>query len=624
MNGGRFRARGLVIAHDLVMIPVAWLGAYWLRFNLERVPQPFWNVGLHAMVVVLLIQGASFWYFGLYRGVWRFASLPDMARIIKAVAVGVVLSAIALFLRTRLISVPRSVFPLDALLLGGFVSGPRFLYRWFKDRSLYVRSGRRVLVVGAGRAGELLVRDLLHDGSDLIPVAFVDDDLGKIGKEIHGLPVIGGIPAITEIVPDLDIQMILIAIASATSAEVQRIVGICEQAKIPFRILPRAEALVDGKVRLRELRDVRIEDLLGRQSVHLDWVAITQGVEGRAVLVTGGGGSIGSELCRQIARLNPACLVILEQSEFNLYSIDLEIRREFPELRFVPVLGDIGDPVIVNQVFARHVPDIVFHAAAYKHVPLLEEQVRSAVRNNIFGTATLAAAADEHGCRSFVLISSDKAVNPSNIMGVTKRVAEIYCQLLNGHSRTRFVTVRFGNVLGSAGSVIPLFQKQIASGGPVTVTHPEIMRYFMTIPEACQLILQANVIGEGGEIFVLDMGQPVKIHYLAEQLILLSGKRPGEDIKIVYTGLRAGEKLYEELFHSGEKLRETGHEKILLALSRQVNGEEFDRLFVRLDRATRDNDEARMKECLLELVPERTGQRDNVIAFPRRDVGSSI
>ncbi|MHB1530094.1 MAG: polysaccharide biosynthesis protein [Acidiferrobacteraceae bacterium] len=624
MNGGRFRARGLVIAHDLVMIPVAWLGAYWLRFNLERVPQPFWNVGLHAMAIVLLIQGASFWYFGLYRGVWRFASLPDMVRIIKAVSVGVVLSAIVLFLRTRLISVPRSVFPLDALLLGGFVSGPRFLYRWFKDRSLYVRSGRRVLIVGAGRAGELLVRDLLHDGSDLIPVAFVDDDLGKIGKEIHGLPVIGGIPAITEVVPDLDIQMILIAIASATSAEVQRVVGVCEQTKIPFRILPRAEALVDGKVRLRELRDVRIEDLLGRQSVHLDWAAITQGVEGRAVLVTGGGGSIGSELCRQIARLNPSCLVILEQSEFNLYSIDLEIRREFPELRFVPVLGDIGDPVIVNQVFAQHVPDIVFHAAAYKHVPLLEEQVRSAVRNNIFGTATLAAAADEHGCRSFVLISSDKAVNPSNIMGVTKRVAEIYCQILNEHSRTRFITVRFGNVLGSAGSVIPLFQKQIASGGPVTVTHPEIMRYFMTIPEACQLILQANVIGEGGEIFVLDMGQPVKIHYLAEQLILLSGKRPGEDIKIVYTGLRAGEKLYEELFHSGEKLRETGHEKIMLALSRQVNGEEFDRLFVRLDRATRDNDEARMKECLLELVPERTGQRDNVIVFPRRDVGSSI
>ncbi|MHB1943276.1 MAG: polysaccharide biosynthesis protein [Acidiferrobacteraceae bacterium] len=606
------------------MIPVAWLGAYWLRFNLERVPQPFWNVGLHAMVVVLLIQGASFWYFGLYRGVWRFASLPDMVRIIKAVSVGVVLSAIALFLRTRLISVPRSVFPLDALLLGGFVSGPRFLYRWFKDRSLYVRSGRRVLIVGAGRAGELLVRDLLHDGSDLIPVAFVDDDPGKVGKEIHGLPVIGGIPAITEVVPDLDIQMILIAIASATSAEVQRIVGVCEQTKIPFRILPRAEALVDGKVRLRELRDVRIEDLLGRQSVHLDWAAITQGVEGRAVLVTGGGGSIGSELCRQIARLNPSCLVILEQSEFNLYSIDLEIRREFPELRFVPVLGDIGDPVIVKQVFAQHVPDIVFHAAAYKHVPLLEEQVRSAVRNNIFGTATLAAAADEHGCRSFVLISSDKAVNPSNIMGVTKRVAEIYCQILNEHSRTRFITVRFGNVLGSAGSVIPLFQKQIASGGPVTVTHPEIMRYFMTIPEACQLILQANVIGEGGEIFVLDMGQPVKIHYLAEQLILLSGKRPGEDIKIVYTGLRAGEKLYEELFHSGEKLRETGHEKIMLALSRQVNGEEFDRLLAHLDRATRDNDEVRMKECLLELVPERTGQRDNVIVFPRRDVGSSI
>lgn len=624
MNGGKLRTRGLIVAHDLVMVPLAWLAAYWLRFNLERVPQPFWNAALHATVLVLVIQGASFWYFGLYRGVWRFASLPDMVRILKAVSIGVVLSALALFLTTRLASVPRSVFPLDALLLGGLLAGPRFLYRWIKDRSLYVRSGRRVLIVGAGRAGELLVRDLLHDGSDLSPVAFIDDDPGKIGKEIHGLPVIGAVPAIREAVSDLDIHLILIAIATATSSEIQRIVGVCEQAKVPFRILPRAEALVDGTVRVRELRDVRIEDLLGRQSVELDWAAITQGLKGRAVLVSGGGGSIGSELCRQIARLEPSRLVVLEQSEFNLYSIDLEIRRAFPELHFVAVLGDVGDPVIVDQVFTRHTPDIVFHAAAYKHVPLLEEQVRSAVLNNVFGTATLASAADRHGCRSFVLISTDKAVNPSNIMGVTKRVAEIYCQTLNERSRTRFVTVRFGNVLGSAGSVIPLFQKQIAAGGPVTVTHPEIMRYFMTIPEACQLILQANVIGEGGEIFVLDMGQPIKIRYLAEQLILLSGKRPDGDIKIVYTGLRPGEKLYEELFHSGEQLRETGHAKILLALSREVNQDEFARLLTRLERVTRENDEMRMKECLLELVPERTGSRDNVIAFPRRDAGSTV
>ncbi|MHB1951570.1 MAG: polysaccharide biosynthesis protein [Acidiferrobacteraceae bacterium] len=623
MNVNRFRTRGLIVAHDLFMVPLAWLGAYWLRFNLDHVPRSFWSAAVHAIAPVLLLQGASFWYFGLYRGVWRFASLPDMVRIIKAVLVGVGLSALALFLTTRLLSVPRSVFPLDALLLGGLLAGPRFVYRWIKDRSLYVRNGRRVLIVGAGRAGELLVRDLLHDGSDLIPVAFIDDDPQKIGKEIHGLPVVGSVPTIPETVADLGIHLILIAIAAATSSEVRRIVGVCEQARVPFRILPRTGALVDGAV-VRELRDVRIEDLLGRQSVELDWAAITQGLKGRAVLVSGGGGSIGSELCRQIARLEPSRLVIIEQSEFNLYSIDLEIRRAFPELHFVTVLGDVGDAVIVEQVFSQHVPDIVFHAAAYKHVPLLEEQIRAAVLNNVFGSATLAAAADRHGCRSFVLISTDKAVNPSNVMGVTKRVAEIYCQTLNQRSRTRFITVRFGNVLGSAGSVIPLFQKQIAAGGPVTVTHPEITRYFMTIPEACQLILQANVIGEGGEIFVLDMGQPIKIRYLAEQLILLSGKRPDEDIPIVYSGLRPGEKLYEELFHSGEQLRETGHAKILLALSREVNQDEFARLLARLERVTRDNDETRMKECLLEIVPERTGQRDNVIAFPRRDAGSTV
>lgn len=621
MTDPRLHARWLIVLHDLLTIPLAWFAAYWLRFNLETVPEPFRSVAVAAIPVVLVIQGLSFWYFGLYRGVWRFASVPDVIRIGKAVVVGVAVTAIGLFIQTRLVSVPRSVFPLDALLLAGFVAGPRFMYRWFKDRRLYVQGGQRVLIIGAGRAGEMLARDLLRHTMELVPVAFIDDDPAKRGKDIHGLPVAGQVADLARLVPAFGVQLIVIAIASATPPEVQRIVGACEQTKVPFRILPRMSALVQGEISVRELRDVRIEDLLGRESVELDWEAIRADLADRSVLVTGGGGSIGSELCRQIARLKPACLVVLERSEFNLYTIDLELRRDFPDLRFVPVLGDTADPVLVEQLFDRHRPEVVFHAAAYKHVPMLEEQIRSAVLNNVFGTAMVADAAARHHCRSFVLISTDKAVNPGNVMGVTKRIGECYCQMLNGRSQTHFVTVRFGNVLGSAGSVIPLFQKQIAAGGPVTVTHPDITRYFMTIPEACQLILQANVLGEGGEIFVLDMGEPVKIRYLAEQLILLSGKRPGRDIEITYVGLRPGEKLYEELFHSGEEMQPTRHPKILLAQSRTVDATVFAQVLGRLEQVARENDEVRMKQCLLELVPERLEPCDNIVQFPLREGG---
>jgi FlaA1/EpsC-like NDP-sugar epimerase len=613
-----FRSRVAVYTHDLSMVPIAWFGAYWLRFNLEPIPEGFINQALILLPVVWIIQGGMFWYFGLYRGIWRFASIPDLTRIIKAVAAGVVVAATVSFILTRLQSVPRSVFILDGILLVLLLGGPRFLYRWFKDRNLYhwihdssdsaSSEIKRTLIVGAGKAAEMLVRDLLREQTGhYYPVAFVDDNNNKIGKEIHGIPVSGTCDEIPGIAKKLVIDMIIIALPSATSRQIRRIVETCETTKLPFRILPQLQDLVSGRASLKDLRDVKIEDLLGREPVSLDWRAITDATRGKTILVTGGGGSIGAELCRQIARLKPGKLIILERSEFNLYNIDLELRREMPDLSLVGLLGDTNDVVQVENILRNYSPTVIYHAAAYKHVPILENQARAAVTNNILGTRVVADLADKYGCESFVMVSTDKAVNPANVMGACKRVAEMYCQDLNARSKTRFITVRFGNVLGSSGSVIPLFQQQIAQGGPITVTHPDISRYFMTIPESCQLILQAGVIGRGGEIFVLDMGEPVKISYLAEQLIRLSGKIPGEDIEIVYTGLRPGEKLYEELFHDAEKLAETSHPKILLAHCRQMDKELLEKTFDAMQRACNQGDESVLRGMLIELVPEHTG-----------------
>ncbi len=613
-----FRSRAVVFTHDLFMIPIAWFGAYWLRFNLDPIAEGFLNQALMLLPVIWIVQGGMFWYFGLYRGIWRFASIPDLVRIVKAVAAGVVVAATACFILTRLQSVPRSVFILDGILLVLLLGGPRFIYRWAKDRNFYRwiqdkqidanAETKNTLIVGAGKAGEMLVRDLLRAPRGLYrPVAFVDDNHKKIGKEIQGVPVTASCDEIPRLVTRLGVDLIIIALPSATSREIRRVVEICETTGLPFRTLPQLQDLVSGRASLNDLRDVKIEDLLGREPVNLDWRAITESIHGRTILVTGGGGSIGAELCRQIAQLKPARLIILERSEFNLYSIDLELRRKLPNLPLVSILGDTNDAVLVEHVLRDFSPAVIYHAAAYKHVPILEDQTRAAVLNNVLGTQVVASLAIKHGCESFVMVSTDKAVNPANVMGASKRVAEMYCQSLNNTSKTRFITVRFGNVLGSSGSVIPLFQQQIAHGGPVTVTHPDISRYFMTIPEACQLILQAGVIGRGGEIFVLDMGEPVKISYLAEQLIRLSGKTPGEDIEIIYTGLRPGEKLYEELFHNAEKLAETSHPKILLARCREMDKEILEKTFDTMQRACNDGDETTLKNILAELVPEHTG-----------------
>jgi len=600
----KLQARSAVFAHDLLMIPAAWLGAYWLRFNLGDIPESFLQHALGLLPMVLLLQGGLFWYFGLYRGVWRFASMPDLMRILKAVATGVVLVGVAVYAFTHWQGVPRSVFILYGLLLVGLLGGPRFAYRLIKDWRHYRHTGKNVLIVGAGRAGEMLARDLLRDSEHgYHPVGFVDDDPAKRGKDIHGLPVVGDCAQIPALAARHDVDLLMLALPSANRQQLRRIVGICEGTGKPFRLLPRMHDLVTGQIGLKELRDVKIEDLLGRDVVSLDWDAIGGGTQEKTILVSGGGGSIGAELCRQLARLQPRALIVLERSEYNLYSIELELRRDYPDLPLFLVLGDVNDAAAVEQLLQQRRPQLIFHAAAYKHVPLLEDQARAAVTNNIFGTRTLATLADRYGCEVFVMISTDKAVNPTNVMGASKRVAEISCQAMQARSRTRFITVRFGNVLGSTGSVIPLFQQQIAAGGPVTVTHPEITRYFMTIPEAAQLILQASVIGRGGEIFVLDMGEPVKIAYLAEQLILLSGKKPGVDIEIIYTGLRPGEKLHEELFYTAERLTDTTHPKILRAHGDVPDAEALDATLALLDKACRRHDENEIKELLARLVP---------------------
>lgn len=597
--------RWRIILHDILVIPAAWLGAYWLRYNLEAVPDEFLRSAVYALPVVITVQAVTNIFVGVHRGEWRFVSLPDLSLIFRAALVGTTAIAFALFLvAERLMFVPRSVFILYALILLALMCGSRLVYRLLKDRHFSTRSGRKVVILGAGAAGEQLLRDLRRNHPNRYNiVAFLDDDPTKIGRQIHRIPIVASPDVLQDLIFRWDIDLVLIAVPSANDEQMQRLVAICERTKVEFRTLPGAHELVSGRVQLGDMREVRIDDLLGRDPVRLDWQRIRHSLCDKTVLVTGAGGSIGAELCRQLASVCSSHLVMLDQSEYNLYRIEEELRERFPDTKITPVLADVCDSSAARNVFERFQPAAVFHAAAYKHVPLLEGQVRAAVKNNALGTQIVADLAHEFRVEKFVLISTDKAVNPSSLMGACKRVAEIYCQTLASLSETKFITVRFGNVLGSAGSVVPKFQQQIKAGGPVTVTHPEMTRYFMTITEATQLILEASAMGEDGRIYVLDMGQPVLISELAEQLIRLSGKQPNVDIKICYTGLRAGEKLHEELFHDEENLTVTDYEKIHLAATRHVDPETVKRVFGAMVEKIDDYDLG-LSECIKILVPE--------------------
>lgn len=558
----RVHARSVVIAHDLIMVLSAWTLALLVRTDFSL---PFSTYAHYVPIlpVILFCQGAILWWAGVYHGLWRFASISDLWNIMRASFIGMFANTLILFLFDRLQFLPRSSLLLYPLFLLFLLGAPRLTYRILKDRTLHLRKkdSKNALILGAGKAGEMIVRDILHD-SEYTPVGFLDDNPKLSKSKIHGVPILGKIEDIQNVIDEHFVDTIVIAIPSANSDQMRRIVSICENSGIPFRTLPRMQDLVSGQVSIRALKEVSIEDLLGREPVSLDWKRVHFGLSNKVVMVTGGGGSIGSELSRQIAQIGVSSLVLYEQCEFNLYAITMELKQKFPELKLHFVLGDITDPMALDRTMDLYRPDVIFHAAAYKHVPMLETHVREALRNNVLGTKNVAQAADRYKCETFVLVSTDKAVNPSSVMGMTKRLAEVVCQDMNQCSDTNYMTVRFGNVLGSSGSVIPLFRQQIEEGGPVTITHPDMTRYFMTIPEASQLIMQAAVMGEGGEIFLLEMGEPIKISYLAEQMIRLSGKTPGKDIEIRYTGLRPGEKLVEELFYPNEQVVKTEHEKI--------------------------------------------------------------
>ncbi len=609
----------LVILHDLLAATLAWTLAYWLRFNFD-IPPLYVDSLLQTLWLVVPLQGLIGWRFGLYRGLWRFASLPDLKRIVLACSVGAV-AAPVLFVLLRLVQdVPRSVLVLYPLFLMLLMGGSRFLYRSWKDGhllSLNAVTGEPVLVVGAGEAAALLLRELMNNRQWHV-VGLLDDDPARQGKLLQDAPVLGRLADLPELARQRAVRHVILALPSASHA-VRR--AVAEQAtSVGLNVLtvPGFEDLLSGRVTISQIRKVELEDLLGRDPVQLDEAGLQQMLGGQVVLVTGAGGSIGSELCRQIARYAPRCLVLYEVSEYALYTLEQQFARIHPGLALVCAIGDVRDPQRLNEIFAAHSPAVVFHAAAYKHVPMMENaNAWQAVRNNVFGTLCVARAALEHHVERFVLISTDKAVNPTNVMGATKRLAEMLCQAMEEEGRksdkpmrypTRFVMVRFGNVLGSSGSVIPKFREQIAQGGPVTVTHPDIVRYFMLIPEAAQLVLQAALMGsekiegEGGRIFVLDMGEPVRIVDLARNMIRLSGFSE-DDIRIEYTGLRPGEKLYEELLADDETTLPTPHPKLRIARPAAVaDAAWLDALSAWLDQT--ELPEAQVKTGLQERVPE--------------------
>lgn len=617
-----------VFCLDGLLLGVSWLIAYQIRFDFqipEQFIRPMWTV-LPAVVAVKLI---CFFFFNCYRGMWRFTGLSDLMNIIKATVLGSVVSVVGIALVFRFENFPRSIVFIDWGFSVLAVSGVRLFIRLFYRKYVPTRPiltlsrpdssaaaprskkarKKKLLIIGAGNCGEKMYREI-QDNPQLNykVVGFLDDDSSKIGRMIHGVPVLGIVGDLAEIIEQTSAEEALIAIPSASSQEMRRIVSLCKESDIRYKTVPSYGELIDGKVTVNAIREVAYRDLLGRETVKLDERIISEYIHGRQVLVTGAGGSIGAELCRQVCRFDPATIVLFERAESPLYEIDLELRRDYGHLKIIPVLGDIRDQAHLRNVFGTTRPQTIFHAAAYKHVPMLELQPWKAVENNILGTLNLVDIADEFGIERFVLVSTDKAVRSTNVMGASKRVAEMIALNRNscGLSRTQFMAVRFGNVVGSAGSVVPLFKRQIESGGPVTVTHPEVTRYFMTIREASQLILQAGAMGQGGEIFILDMGTPVKIVDMARDLIRLSGFEPDVDIRLEFIGLRPGEKLYEELITADENILPTPHRRILMLKGLACDTALLNGKIGELQQLAAGQEGEQIKSKLAEIVPDYT------------------
>ena len=562
----------LAIFHDIVAAACAWVVAYLLRFNFS-IPADFLSEMLATVGWVVLLQVAVFVGFGLYRGVWRFASVTDLKRIFLAVSSAAVLLAAFFFMVKTNVVVPRSVLVLDPMLLILAMGGSRFAYRAWKEHVLYgstLKQGEPVIVLGAGEAAIALVKDLARSTQWRV-VALLDDDATMLGREVFGVKVRGAIQQLEAVSSHLSVKYVIVAMPSVHHHKRREAIELANALELEVMTVPAIDDLMNGKVSVSQIRKVDVEDLLGRDAVNLDSSGLQMLIDQKVVMVSGAGGSIGSELCRQIVKYKPNTLICLDVSEFSLYQLEQELSALNLSTKLIYLTGDVKNRTRMHHILAQYKPSVVFHAAAYKHVPMMENgNVWEALSNNVIGTHTIAKACKDHAVSKFVLISTDKAVNPTNVMGASKRLAEMVCQGLQSENGTRFVIVRFGNVLGSSGSVIPKFREQIAKGGPVTITHPEITRYFMSIPEAAQLVMQAGLMGKGGEIFVLDMGEPVKIADLALDMIRLSGFS-ADEIKIEYVGLRPGEKLYEELLADDEHTMPTPHEKLRIAQARTTD-----------------------------------------------------
>jgi len=599
------------------MSVLAWEFCWLARFNFSF-PFQDWQKSLLIIPIIVVLQLFIFQRFRLYRGLWRFASIPDLWNIFRASIISALCVTIICFMAFRLEGIPRSILILYPFFLMFFLGAPRLVYRSWRDNTISVNTisnRKRTIVIGAGRAADMLIREMLRDGK-YMPIGLLDDNLQLNQSEIHGIKVLDVIDNVVEICDKRNIDIILIAIPSATSEQMRHIVKKCEPIGLPIKTLPGINEMTSVNEVLSNLRELKIEDLLGREKVKLEQNKLQEIIANKTIMVTGGGGSIGSELCCQIAKLRPRKLIIFERNEFNLYKIEQLLNNISVEVEYV--LGDICEPESVNNVFEKYTPEIIFHAAAYKHVPILEKNAREAIKNNILGTKIIADIASEYNCDKFVLISTDKAVNPTNVLGASKRIAELYVENINQRSSTNFSTVRFGNVLDSDGSVVPLFRRQILDGGPITVTHPDITRYFMTIEESCQLILQASKIATGGEIFILDMGAPIKINYLAEQMIRLSGLVPNKDIAIQFSGLRSGEKMYEELFYENEKIENTSHKKILLVKHQVLNQSEVSSKISKIFDACNSFDDIEIRKLLKDLVPFFDNNQDNIIHIDKK------
>lgn len=597
------KKRLILIATDSVLILFSLLISFYIQFD-GQIPAMYIDRYYSVFWIFLLIKIITFYLLGLYNRIWRYASIPDLLNIFKANLISsLIVITYIYFLKGRF---PRSVMTLDMFMTFFLIGSSRLALRLrheYIQKRAFNDNLKKIFIYGAGDAGEMIIREMQkHPELGYVPVGLLDDDPDKLRMKIHGIPVLGGRNEAAALAGEYGVSEVVIAIPTASGSQIKQIIGACDDESIKFRTVPGVYELFDDNVYVSQIRDVKIEDLLGRDEVDLDINEIRNHIFGKTVMITGAGGSIGSQLSREIANFKPRKIVLLGRGEYSIYNLDQEFSSNYPDVVREVIISDVQDRDKIIDIFSKRKIDMVFHAAAHKHVPLMEDNPDEAVKNNVFGTRNVAEAAEKFGVSTFVMISTDKAVYPTSVMGATKRVAEMIIQAKSSVSRTKFVAVRFGNVLGSRGSVIPLFKKQIEAGGPVTVTHPDITRYFMTIPEAAKLVIQASAMAAGGEIFILDMGKPVKIVDLARDVIKLSGFEPDVDIKIQFTGLRKGEKLFEELLTAEEGTRRTVHKKIFVAKKQEIKIGRLETELTALERLVKINNPLKIKEKLIQIT----------------------